>query len=404
MADSGAAQPAASGLALSLGGGVVAVLLTLTLVVVAIGGAAAALPAGCGTAGTATNFSAVALDAEQMGNAGTIVATTASYRTRAGALLPAYAAVVAVAAADTESGLRNLPGGDRDSAGLFQIRTGLHGRDVATDPVKSTLWFLDALVRVPNWRSIPLTDADAAVERPAQAYRGRYAAAQALATAVVAQLWPTARSTVSTVSTVSTGLASTARGPAGDTDGGAVAGPVDPGAPDTSIGVDLCPAGSPGRDGGPSTAALPCTIGGAGTVEAGPGGVPIRVCEAGRGVVVDVTIAEQVAAMMAAADTAGLHLSGGGFRSYAQQVELRRQHCGSSTYDIYQRPPGECSAPTAIPGTSMHEWGLAVDWSNVSSLITSHSNPAWQWLSSNAGRFGFANLPSEPWHWSTSGR
>jgi len=383
VADSGAAQPASSGLTLSLGGGVVAVLLTLTLVVVAIGGAAAALPAGCGTAGTATNFSAVTLDAEQMGNADTIVTTTASYRTRAGALLPAYAAVVAVAAADTESGLRNLPGGDRDSAGLFQIRTGLHGRDVATDPVKSTLWFLDALVRVPNWRSIPLTDAAAAVERPAQAYRGRYAAAQALATAVVAQLWPTARSTVSTVSTVSTsstGLAGTAGGPAGGTGGGAVTGPVDPGAPDTSVGVDLCPAGSPGRDGGPSTAALPCTIGGAGTVGAGPGGVPIRVCDA------------------------GLHLSGGGFRSYAQQVELRRQHCGSSTYDIYQRPPGECSPPTAIPGTSMHEWGLAVDWSNVSSLITSHSNPAWQWLSSNAGRFGFANLPSEPWHWSTSGR
>ncbi len=106
----------------------------------------------------------------------------------------------------------------------------------------------------------------------------------------------------------------------------------------------------------------------------------------------------------AAADTAGLHLSGGGFRSHAQQVELRRQHCGSSTYDIYQRPPGECSPPTAIPGTSMHEWGLAVDWSNVGSLITSHSNSAWQWLSSNAGRFGFANLPSEPWHWSTNGR
>ncbi len=139
-------------------------------------------------------------------------------------------------------------------------------------------------------------------------------------------------------------------------------------------------------------------------VQAGPGGVPIRVCDAGRGVVVDVTIAGQVAAMMAAADSAGLHLSGGGFRSYAQQVELRRQHCGGSSYDISQRPPGECSPPTAPPGTSMHQWGLAVDWSNARSLIANHSNPAWQWLSSNAGRFGFANLPSEPWHWSTSGR
>jgi len=182
-----------------------------------------------------------------------------------------------------------------------------------------------------------------------------------------------------------------------------VTGPVSPGEPDSTVGVDLCPAGGPGRGGGPSTVALACTVGGAGTVRAGPGGVPIRVCDAGRGVVVDVTIAGQVAAMVAAADSAGLHLSGGGFRSYAQQVELRRQHCGPSSYDIYQRPPGECSPPTALPGTSMHQWGLAVDWSNVGSLIASHSNPAWQWLSSNAGRFGFANLASEPWHWSTDG-
>ncbi len=379
-----------SGKALAaLPAGIVAVLLVLGLLVITVGGAAASPPPGCGQAGTATSFGAVTLDAEQMGNAGTIVKTTAAY---AGGTLPAYAAVVALAAADTESGLRNLPGGDRDSAGLFQIRTGLHGADVATDPVKSTLWFLDALVRVPAWRTIPLTEAAADVERPALAYRGRYAGAQALATAVVAQLWPTARSASTSTSTRTTGGA------------GAVTGPVNPGEPDSTVGVDLCPTGGPGRGGGPSTVALACTVGGAGTVQAGPGGVPIRVCDAGRGVVVDVTIAGQIAAMMAAADSAGLHLSGGGFRSYAQQVELRRKHCDGSSYDISQRPPGECSPPTALPGASMHQWGLAVDWSNARSLIASHSNPAWQWLSSNAGRFGFANLPSEPWHWSTNGR
>ena len=52
----------------------------------------------------------------------------------------------------------------------------------------------------------------------------------------------------------------------------------------------------------------------------------------------------------------------------------------------------------------MHQWGLAVDWSNAGSLIANHSNAAWQWLNANAGRFGFADLPSEPWHWSTDGR
>jgi hypothetical protein len=374
----------------ALPAGILAVLLVLGLLVITVGGAAAAPPPGCGQAGTATNFGAVTLDAEQMGNAGTIVRTTAAY---AGGTLPAYAAVVALAAADTESGLRNLPGGDRDSAGLFQIRTGLHGADVATDPVKSTLWFLDALVRVPNWRTIPLTEAAANVERPALAYRGRYASAQALATAVVAQLWPTARSAITSTSTRA----------AGGAGAGAVAGPINPGEPDSTVGVELCPTGGPGRGGGTSTVALACTVGGAGTVQAGPGGVPIRVCDAGRGVVVDVTIAGQVAAMMAAADSAGLHLSGGGFRPDAKQVQLRRQHCGRSSYDIYQRPPGECSPPTALPGTSMHQWGLAVDWSNARSLIASHNNAAWQWLSSNAGRFGFANFPSEPWHWSTNG-
>ena len=28
---------------------------------------------------------------------------------------------------------------------------------------------------------------------------------------------------------------------------------------------------------------------------------------------------------------------------------------------------------------------------------------AFVWLAANAGRFGFSNLPSEPWHWSTTG-
>lgn len=398
MADSGQGDlRAGRGRVAPLLAGGIAVLLTLGLVVVAIGGAAAAMFAGCGAAGTATSFGAVTLDAEQMSNAATIVRTTTAY---AGGALPSYAAVVAVAAADTESGLRNLPGGDRDSAGLFQIRAGLHGTDVATDPVKSTTWFLDALVGVRNWQTIPLTEAAADAERPALAYRGRYANAQALATAAVALLWPAARaasSPVSPVSTVST--VSTSGGAAGG-------GGVDPANPDSSASggiAELCPKGGSGRGGGTSTAALACTVG-AGTVQAGPGNVAIRVCDAGRGVVVDVTIATRIAAMMAAADTAGLHLAGGGFRSYAQQVQLRQAHCGTSDYDLYSRPSGECSPPTAMPGTSVHEWGLAVDWSNHGVLIASHANPAWQWLHANASRFGFANLPSEPWHWSTNGR
>ena len=51
----------------------------------------------------------------------------------------------------------------------------------------------------------------------------------------------------------------------------------------------------------------------------------------------------------------------------------------------------------------MHEQGLAIDFTHGGSLISSRSSAAFQWLAANAGRFGFRNLPSEPWHWSTNG-
>ena len=162
--------------------------LALLLVVLVGGGAGAqGLPAGCGSGGTAATIGDVTLSAEQMSNADLIVGTTA------GRGLPAYAAIVAVAASWTEAKLINdLTQRDHDSEGLFQLRVSLWTARVADDPVASTLWFLDRLVHVPNWRTIPLTDAAAAVERPAEAFRGRYAAAQPLATAVVSLLWPTA--------------------------------------------------------------------------------------------------------------------------------------------------------------------------------------------------------------------
>ena len=41
---------------------------------------------------------------------------------------------------------------------------------------------------------------------------------------------------------------------------------------------------------------------------------------------------------------------------------VRRANCGSSNYAIYQMPASACSPPTARPGTSMHEQGLAIDF------------------------------------------
>lgn len=57
-----------------------------------------------------------------------------------------------------------------------------------------------------------------------------------------------------------------------------------------------------------------------------------------------------------------------GRRSTEQQVQLRRQHCGTTFYDIYQKPASQCSPPTAIPGRSEHEKGLAVDIGGNKSL------------------------------------
>jgi LAS superfamily LD-carboxypeptidase LdcB len=65
--------------------------------------------------------------------------------------------------------------------------------------------------------------------------------------------------------------------------------------------------------------------------------------------------------------------------------------------------PDACSPPTAIPGRSKHEQGLAIDFSHNGRAIQTRSSPAFQWLAANAGSYGFRNLPSEPWHWSTDG-
>lgn len=121
------------------------------------------------------------------------------------------------------------------------------------------------------------------------------------------------------------------------------------------------------------------------------------------GIWVHKSIAGQVSALVAAAKAAGINLSGGGFRDPAEQITLRRAHCGTSDYAIYQMPASQCTPPTARPGTSMHERGLAMDLQSNGRLITSRSDPAFVWLKANAARYGFYNLPSEPWHWSTTG-
>jgi D-alanyl-D-alanine carboxypeptidase/D-mannose binding lectin len=109
--------------------------------------------------------------------------------------------------------------------------------------------------------------------------------------------------------------------------------------------------------------------------------------------------ADTVGRMIRDARAAGISLTGWGWRSVEDQVRLRRQNCGTSYYAIYEMPSSYCSPPTARPGSSQHERGLALDFASMSS-----TSAGFKWLKANASRYGFYNLPSEAWHWSTTGR
>ncbi|MCP4434132.1 MAG: hypothetical protein GY812_01355 [Actinomycetia bacterium] len=121
------------------------------------------------------------------------------------------------------------------------------------------------------------------------------------------------------------------------------------------------------------------------------------------GIWVNKSIAGSVSALVSAAAADGISLSGGGFRDPAEQIRLRQAHCGPTQYDIYEKRASLCTPPTAQPGRSMHERGLAIDFKSSGRLITSRSDPGYQWLAANAASYGLYNLPSEPWHWSVNG-
>lgn len=149
----------------------------------------------------------------------------------------------------------------------------------------------------------------------------------------------------------------------------------------------------------PSTPTGPAPSPGGGTGTGAPDIVTVR------GIPVARKIASRINDLLAAAAADGVTLgSASGFRTYEQQIALRKQNCGTSDYDIYKKPSSECDPQTAIPGTSRHEQGLAIDFTYNGSKINSHDNPGFRWLAANAQRFGLYNLPKEPWHWSVDGK
>lgn len=119
---------------------------------------------GPGCAITASSGSAdYTLTTAQTDNAATI----AGVGMRMG--IPDHAVSVALATAMQESGLRNLSGGDRDSAGLFQQRPsegwGTHAQ--VTDPVHASTAFYARLRSEPGWSGLSITEAAQLVQRSA---------------------------------------------------------------------------------------------------------------------------------------------------------------------------------------------------------------------------------------------
>jgi len=96
--------------------------------------------------------------------------------------------------------------------------------------------------------------------------------------------------------------------------------------------------------------------------------------------------ADAFAAMRSAASAAGVTIGvTDSYRSYDQQVDLARRK------GLYKD-----GGLGAVPGTSEHGWGRAVD--------VDVDGAGQTWMRAHAGEFGFVeDTPREPWHWGFKG-
>ena len=129
----------------------------------------------------------------------------------------------------------------------------------------------------------------------------------------------------------------------------------------------------------------------AGEVVSGP-----PVLENAGGIVVHARLAPFIRTLLAEAEVAGIPLEGGGHRDAAKQRRLRAQNCP----DPVSSPPSGCSPPTARVGESLHQAGLAIDFTSGGELIRDRNSPAYGFIEANADWMGLRVHPEEPWHWS----
>lgn len=345
------------------------------------------------------------LTGEQVGNARLIMGIAQERR------LPRRAAEIAITAALQASSLKNSPGNDR---GLFQQTPRYYPGVAVSSPRGATNAFYDRLVTLPRWQSKPI----ATTARTVQGARATRAFTNnaPIATAITDRWWGNKDNPTRCPSgSGSTGTQSSNNGANGSNasaDSSASSSrSSNNGANGSNASADSSSSTSSqsARNQSSNSRARTTTTQRQATTRrpAARTATPPKIFTVTGtnrvrvgGIVVNRTIGTNLQGLLAAASADGLNLRGSGWRDPARQIALRKQNCGLSNYSVYRKSPSLCKPPTARPGTSNHEKGLAVDFRNCSTRRTT----CYKWLNANASKYGLRNLPSEPWHWSVNGR
>jgi murein DD-endopeptidase MepM/ murein hydrolase activator NlpD len=173
-----------------------AIAAAVVVIILACSGLASTLLFGGGTANAScalpasTTSAAPPVDTGPIGAWNTIQVANAATIISVGQELqvPVRGWVIAVATAMQESSLINLPGGDRDSIGLFQQRPSQGWGSLAQlhDPRYAATTFYQKLQTIDGWQAMPVTAAAQQVQ--VSAYPDAYAKWEAEATRLVSML------------------------------------------------------------------------------------------------------------------------------------------------------------------------------------------------------------------------
>lgn len=119
-------------------------------------------------------------------------------------------------------------------------------------------------------------------------------------------------------------------------------------------------------------------------------------------VIVTSRVSGAVLAMYNKAKSQGLTLTArSSFRTMAQQQDLCNGDTGCRNGTSY--------AKVAKPGTSPHQFGVAIDFNGTNvykkdgncsnNRATETSSTVWNWLKANAAAYGYKQYAAESWHW-----